>query len=83
MIALLTPFLIALGIGAGIGAVIVILAAVSVTVREFVLLVWGILREISTWPLSGWQAIKGGWQEGVELERARQARKAERKAAKD
>lgn len=83
MIALLTPFLIALGIGAGIAAVIVILAAVSVTVRELVLLVWGIVKELATWPRAFWDASVQGIRDGIELDRERARRAAERKAAKD
>jgi hypothetical protein len=67
MIALLTPFLIALGIGAGIAAVIVILAAFGVTVRELL-----------TWPATFWRAITAGVRQGIEQDRARQAEKAKK-----
>jgi hypothetical protein len=51
MIGFLAPFFIAFGIGAGIAAVLTILAAVSVTVRELLLLAWGVVKEVAGWPL--------------------------------
>lgn len=83
MIALLTPFFIAFGIGAGIAAVLTILAAVSVTVRGVLMIAWTIAREVVTWPFAfirGLAKVPDEFREGMEAERRRHARKMAEKA---
>ncbi|MBK1691201.1 hypothetical protein [Ectothiorhodospira mobilis] len=78
MTGFLAPFFIAFGIGAGIAALLTIIAAVSVTARELLLLVWGLAKETVTMPRTFWCAIKEGWEEGGRRDRERQERKAKR-----
>lgn len=76
MIGFLAPFFIAFGIGAGIAAVLIILAAVSVTVRQTILFVWAVVKELVTWPRAFWEAIRLGIADAQEADRRRQAKKA-------
>ena len=78
MLGFLTPFFIAFGIGAGIASVLILLAAVSVTAQQIILLGWDLAKEIAKTPAMFWQAIQEGVADGLEDDRRRQAPKAKR-----